>query len=182
MNLSKILFITGMSGLYKIIVQSKSGIIVESLIDKKRMPAHSNRKINILENISIYTNNSENVPLKEVLKKIYEKENGGAVPDMKTNDEELKKYFESVLPDYDKTLVHVSDIRKTIQWYNLLLKTDIFTQKEKESNDSTLPTEEDKIIKSETPKATYMENQGKHLNTKSNVPKKTMGVRKTGTA
>ena len=182
MNLSKIIYIAGTSGLYKIIVQNKNGLIVESLADKKRMPVHSNRKITILENISIYTNNDKNIPLKEVMKKIYEKENGGEISNAKASDEEIKKYFESVLPDYDKELVHVSDIRKTIQWYNILVKTDIFAQKEEESSGDALPTEENKIIKPENLKTDYIENQGKHLNTKSNIPKKTIGIRKTGTA
>lgn len=179
MDLTKILSISGMSGLFKVVAQGKSGLIVESLADKKRIPVHSTNKISVLDNISIYVNNGETIPLHDLLKKVYEKQNGGEAPDSKLSDEVLKKFFEEVLPEYDKEKVHTSDIRKAILWYNLLQKTDIFTKKEEEKK------EDAPIITDETtkkPEHNYHENQGKHLNTPANVPKKTMGVRKTGVA
>jgi hypothetical protein len=180
MDLSKILSISGMSGLFKVIAQSKSGLIVESLADKKRIPVHSSGKISVLDNISMYVNNGDTVPLSEVLKKIHEKQGGQPAIDSKTSsDDELKKFFESVLPEYDKEKVHTSDIRKAVLWYNLLQKTDIFTQKEEEKKEG----EETPVLKEEKEKTfTQHEHQGKHLNPNMNAPKKTMGVRKTGTA
>ncbi|MEK6616802.1 MAG: DUF5606 domain-containing protein [Bacteroidota bacterium] len=181
MDLTKILSISGMSGLFKVVAQGKSGLIVESLADKKRFPVHSNSKVNVLDNISIYVNSGESIPLQDLLKKMYEKQSGGEAPDSKSSDDELKKFFETVLPEYDKGKVHTSDIRKAILWYNLLQKTDIFTKKEEEKQEHS----EDRIQNSESKKPEHsfaQEHQGKHLNTAMNVPKKTMGVRKTGVA
>ena len=172
-----------MTGLYKVIAQGKGGLIVESLTDKKRMPVQPNYKISVLDNISIYISSGDTIPLGDVLKKMYEKQSAQPAADSKTSsDDELKKFFESVLPEYDKEKVHTSDIRKAVLWYNLLLKTDIFTQKEEEKKEG----EEAPALKGEDGKKTFGDeghsNQGKHLNTNMNVAKKTIGVRKTGTA
>src|ERR1039457_1567013 len=117
MDLSKFISITGMSGLYKVIAQSKVGFIAESLSDKKRIPIHSNAKVSVLDNISIFVEDGEAIPLQDLMKKIYEKEAGKPALHSKSSDEELKKYFESVLPVYDKEKVHSSDMRKAIMWY-----------------------------------------------------------------
>lgn len=182
MDLSKILSISGMGGLFKVVAQAKSGLIVESLVDKKRLPVHASNKISILDNISIYVNSGDTIPLADLLKKMFEKQAGQPALDSKSSDDELKKFFESVLPEYDKEKVHTSDIRKAVLWYNLLQKTDIFTLKDEEKKEGEAPTlkgeENDKKSFNDMSHA----NQGKHLNTAMNVPKKTMGVRKTGTA
>ena len=180
MDLSKTLSISGMSGLFKVIAQSKAGLIVESLVDKKRIPVHSSNKISVLDNISMYVSNGDTVPLADVLKKIYEKQGGEPALDSKiSSDDELKKFFETILPEYDKEKVHTSDIRKAVLWYNLLQKTDIFTQKEEGKKEG----EDAPVLKEEKEKTfTQHEHQGKHLNPNMNAPKKTMGVRKTGTA
>ena len=115
MSLSEIIAVSGMSGLYKTIAQSKNSVIVESLADKKRMPVYASQKVNTLEAISVYTTDKD-IPLADVFKKISEKENKGAAIDHKADDAELKAYFEKVLPDYDKERVHISDIRKMLQW------------------------------------------------------------------
>ena len=180
MDLSKILSISGMSGLFKVVAQGKSGLIVESLADKKRIPVHSTNKISVLDNISIYVNSGDTIPLQDLLKKIYEKQNGSEAPASKSSDDELKKFFGEVLPEYDKEKVHTSDIRKAILWYNLLQKTDIFTKKEEEKKGNA-PIIADETTKKPEHNFSH-ENQGKHLNTAANVPKKTMGVRKTGVA
>jgi hypothetical protein len=127
MDISGVISISGMSGLHKVIAQTKNGVIVESLADKKRFPAYSSSRISSLDDISIYTT-GEDLPLKDALKKVFEKEKGGPAPDHKASDAELLKYFESVLPEYDKERVHTSDIRKLINWYNLLQKTDLLTK------------------------------------------------------
>jgi hypothetical protein len=119
MNLKEILAIAGYPGLYKYVSQAKNGIIVESLLDKKRMPAYSSAKVSALEDIAIFTENAE-VPLGDIFSKIYEKESGGVAPDAKSSTGVLTAYFEGILPDYDKKKVYVSDIKKVITWYNIL--------------------------------------------------------------
>ncbi len=117
--LKEILSISGKPGLYKLITNTSNAIIVESLLDGKRFPAYSNTKIISLEDISIYTEN-EDMPLKEVLKRIYDKENGAGILSHKEATEKIQAYFEEVVPEYDKDRVYVSDMRKIVQWYNLL--------------------------------------------------------------
>ena len=181
MDLSKTLSISGMSGLFKVVAQGKSGLIVESLADKKRIPVHASNKISVLDNISIYVSSGETIPLADLLKKMFDKQGGQPALDSKSTDDELKKFFESVLPEYDKEKVHTSDIRKAILWYNLLQKTDIFTAKEEEKKEGDAPIVLEEGAKKPLQSFTH-ENQGKHLNQSANVQKKTMGVRKTGTA
>ncbi|MFY8029725.1 MAG: DUF5606 domain-containing protein, partial [Bacteroidia bacterium] len=126
MDISKIIAISGYPGLFKVVAQAHNGIIVESLIDKKRMQAFSTYKISALEDISIFTT-GDDVPLKDVFKKILDKEKGQTSTDAKANNDDLKAYMAGVLPDYDKERVHVSDIKKLITWYNLLEKNGMLT-------------------------------------------------------
>ncbi len=119
MDLSKILAITGKPGLYLVISQTKSGALVESIIDKKRIPVFAAEKMSSLSDISIFTT-EEDLPLNTVLKAIYEKEKGGKCIDSKSDNNALKKYMEEVLPSYDKDRVYVSDLKKLFSWYNLL--------------------------------------------------------------
>ncbi len=122
--LKGILAISGQRGLFKLVSQAKNSIIVESLIDGKRMPAYATSRISALEDISIYTE-EEDVKLSDVFKAIYEKENGGEAINPKSSGNELKGYFESILPEYDKDRVYVSDIKKVLTWYNLLLEKEM---------------------------------------------------------
>ena len=117
--LKGILAISGQSGLFKLLTESKNNIIVESLETGKRMPAHSTSRISSLEDISIFTE-SDDVPLKDVLKAIYEKEEGGTAISHKSSPKELKAYFSEILPEYDRERVYVSDIKKVMLWYNIL--------------------------------------------------------------
>lgn len=120
--LKTILSISGKPGLYKLISQGKNMLIVESLIDKKRFPAYSNEKIISLGDIAMYTD-AEDIPLKEVLLSMKKKENGAAVAmDLKkASADELRSYLAEVLPDFDRDRVYLSDIKKLISWYNLLV-------------------------------------------------------------
>jgi hypothetical protein len=127
MDLSGVISISGVGGLHKVIAQTKNGVIVESLADKKRFPAYASSKISTLEDISIYTT-GDDMPLKEALQKIFDKEKGGPAPDHKAAEAELIKYMGAAVPEYDKERVHISDIRKLINWYNLLQKTDLLTK------------------------------------------------------
>ena len=179
MDLSKIISISGMSGLFKVIAQGKGGLIVESFVDKKRMPIHASSKISVLDNISMYLSSGDTIPVEQVLKKIYDKQAGAPALDAKASDDELIKFFGEVLPEYDKEKVHTSDIRKAILWYNLLQKTDIFTQKDEPKKDDAPIIAEDGNKK---PEHSFVQNQGKQLNSTANAGKKTIGVRKTGVA
>jgi hypothetical protein len=119
MNLKDIMAIGGYPGLFKFVSQAKNGIIVENLTDKKRMPAYASAKVSSLEDIAVFTDSAE-IPLGEVFSKIFEKEAGGLAPDSKSTPEVLVKYFESILPDFDRKKVYISDIKKIISWYNIL--------------------------------------------------------------
>ena len=136
--LKEILSISGKPGLQKLISNSSNAIIVESLIDGKRFPAYSNSKIIALEDISIYTEN-EDLPLKEVFKRIYEKQNGASALNHKDASENIVTYFREIVPEYDKDRVYVSDMRKIIQWYNLLNEKGYlnFQEEEKEKEEES---------------------------------------------
>lgn len=133
MDLSKILSISGKPGLYKMVAQSKNGAIVESLADKKRFPAFASERISSLEEISIFTND-EDMHLKDVLKAIHEKQNGEKAIDHKSDPKKLKEFFEAAIPDYDQDRVYVSDIKKVLNWYNLLHEFEMldFSEEEEE--------------------------------------------------
>ncbi|HPS71771.1 MAG TPA: DUF5606 domain-containing protein [Bacteroidales bacterium] len=113
--------ISGKNGLFKLISQGKNNFIVESLEDGKRVPAFSHDGIATLDNISIFTED-EDVSLTSVFEAIYKKENGNEVPPSISDNTSLKKYFQEVLPTYDKERVYVSNIKKVLSWYNILIK------------------------------------------------------------
>lgn len=141
MNLTGIISISGKPGLYKVIAQSKNSIIVESLDTNKRTPAYSTDRISAIEDISIYTY-EEDVPLKEVFKAIFTKEQGGNAPSHKEDIQVLEKYLQSVLPNYDQERVYTSDVRKIFQWYNKLNTAGLIViEDEKEET----PTQETKV-------------------------------------
>jgi len=119
MELKDIVAINGKPGLYEIKAQSKGGIIVESLIDSKRIPITVSHNISALNEIAIYTYEEE-IPLRIVLKSIGEKENGKEALSHKENDKVLTSYFREVLPNFDEERVYTSNIKKIVQWYNLL--------------------------------------------------------------
>lgn len=144
MDLSKILSIAGKPGLFKMVSQSKSGLIVESLLDGKRIPAFSHERISSLEEISIFTE-VDDIPLKDVFQAIFKKEDGKKTISHKSAANDLKAFMESILPDYDKERVYVSDIKKLVNWYNLLVEKELIdledneeeTKSEKNSEETT---------------------------------------------
>lgn len=120
MSLEKVISISGKPGLYRLITQTRGGFVAESLIDNKRMSVSVQNNVSVLSEIAIYTL-TEEVPLKQVLEKIKNKENGEKTSvKAKDSKDKLEEYFFDVLPDYDEERVYVSDIKKVIQWYNLL--------------------------------------------------------------
>ena len=123
MSLEKIVAISGKPGLYEVISQTKSGVILESLSDKKRFPFGSLHKISTLNDIAIYTYGEE-VPLPRVLVNIHNHQNGKAAIDPKSDKNTLLEYFEQVLPDFDQERVYPSNIKKVLTWYNTLVEAD----------------------------------------------------------
>jgi len=135
--LSKILSVSGRPGLYNLVSTGKNMNIVESLIDGKRIPVYITEKMVALSDISIYTT-EEDVPLRIVLQKIKDKEEGKKVSlSSKSSNKEVFDYIESILPEYDKEKVYASDIKKLITWYNILTENNIDFQKVEKSEDIT---------------------------------------------
>ncbi|WP_350290794.1 DUF5606 domain-containing protein [uncultured Croceitalea sp.] len=120
MALDKILSIGGKPGLYKLLTQTRAGFVGESLLDGKRVTVSLRNNVSVLSEIAIYTLEEE-VPLREVFKKINEKEKGGKTSiGHKEEKIKLEEYFFEILPNYDEDRVYASDIKKIIQWYNIL--------------------------------------------------------------
>lgn len=120
MSLDKILSIGGKPGLFKLVTQTRSGFVAESLLDGKKVSVGLRSNVSVLSEIAIYTLDEE-LPLREVFQKIQVKEKGAktSIPH-KSDKIELEEYFFEVLPNYDEDRVYASDIKKVIQWYNLL--------------------------------------------------------------
>ncbi len=119
MELKDIVAINGKPGLYELKAQSKGGVIVESLIDLKKFPVTATHNISALNEIAIYTYEEE-VPLRIILKSIGEKESGKEALSHKENGKILTSYFREILPNFDEERVYTSNIKKVLQWYNLL--------------------------------------------------------------
>ncbi|GAA0728807.1 DUF5606 domain-containing protein [Aquimarina litoralis] len=119
MSLDKILSISGKPGLYELKAQTRSGFVAESLADGKKLSVSIQNNVSILSEIAIYTF-TEEVPLREIFKRIQEKEKGEKAISHKESKNKLESYFSEVLPDYDEDRVYVSDMKKVIQWYNIL--------------------------------------------------------------
>ncbi len=120
-DLTKILSISGQSGLFNYISQARTGAIVESLADKKRSCFGMNSRITTLADISIYTDEGE-TKLKEVFLKMKAVLGDADAPTSKSAPEELKTFFEKALPDYDRNRFYVSHMKKVVDWYNALKK------------------------------------------------------------
>ncbi len=130
--LKKILSISGKPGLYRLVSNGKNMLFVESLINGKRMPAYARDKVVSLGDISIYTTD-EDMPLGEVLEKVKEANNGQPV-DVKAlgDDNAVRAYFKTILPEYDEDRVYTTDIRKLFSWYNQLIAAGVTDFKNEE--------------------------------------------------
>lgn len=132
MTLDKILSISGKPGLYELKAQTRSGFIAESLLDGKRISVSIRHNVSLLSEIAIYTFTKE-VPLREIFDKIYQKEEGKQAISHKEPKDKLEHYFSEIIPDYDADRVYASDMKKVIQWYNILQSkgmTDFSPEKE----------------------------------------------------
>lgn len=165
--LKKILSVSGKPGLYQMVSQGKNMLIIESLTDKKRIPAYARDKVISLGDIAIYTNEKE-VPLYEVLSSVKQKENGQKVSIelSKASPDELRAYLAELLPDFDRERVYPTDIKRLLTWYNLLLEAGI-TEYE--------PQEEKQEKKEETAETAVEE-------PKKATPQKTVRAKSTAAA
>ncbi len=120
MTLEKLIVVTGKPGIFKISSQSKAGLIVENLGDNKKFPIHNIQDVSSLNDIAVYTDEDE-VPLRKIFKTIHTKENGKNTIDHKSNKNVLTEFFTEVLPNYDTERVYPSNIKKIVQWYNILV-------------------------------------------------------------
>lgn len=137
-----VLAISGKPGLYRLVSRGKGNLIVEALdATKRRMPAFASDRVTSLADIAMYTE-EEDVPLWQVLKNLGEKENGQVteINYKKAKSDELRAFFAEVLPTYDRDRVHDSDIKKLIQWYNILVTAGITDFEE-----ALAPTEGDNV-------------------------------------
>lgn len=151
MELKEIAVISGKGGLFKTLKPTRTGVIVESIDEKKsKFAVSSNMRISVLEEISLYTTNEEgSTSLKKIFKRIYEefKDNPGV--SQSSSPEELKAFIKHIEPDYDEEKVYVSDIKKLVNWYQIIMQyyPEVITAPEKEEDEKT----EDKLSTKERP-------------------------------
>ena len=155
--LKNILSISGKPGLFKLVSRGTNMLIVESLIDGKRIPTYSRDKIVTLAEVTMYTT-GEDVSLSEVLNALGKKYNFKAVEmdAKKADNEELRAFFAEVLPTFDRERVYPSDIRKLIAWYNLLIQagfTDFTLQEDEDGKEAVAEKSQEPKAKSQQPKA-----------------------------
>ncbi len=124
MELSEIASISGKGGLFKVLKPGKSGVLLESLdATKTRIVASATQRLSLLSEISIYTTTKEGTAaLEDVLKKIHKEFNNDPGVDANSDNSELKAFLKSVLPEFDESRVYVSDIKKLVKWYSVLLE------------------------------------------------------------
>jgi len=153
MGLEKVLSISGKPGLYELTAQTRGGFVAKSITEGNKISVNVRHNVSLLSEIAVYTY-TEEVPLGTVFQKMYEKEDGKQGIDHKASKKELESYFAEILPDYDVDRVYQSDIKKIIQWYNLLV-TNGFTDFSKEekgddkAEDAAKETGEDADTKKE---------------------------------
>ena len=177
-DLNGFISITGQPGLFKIIAQSKNGIIVEGLNDKKRSNIYASTKVSTLSDISMFTT-GEDKPIAEIMTTIFAKEKGGPAIDNKSDDKAIEAYFAEILPEYDKDRVYVSNMRKLLNWYNNLQSTGNLKEEEEKKDSENKAKSLKSDEKNQVKKAINKDNT--KPKTSAGV-KKTAGVRKTGTA
>ncbi|WP_310555667.1 DUF5606 domain-containing protein [Flavobacterium sp.] len=155
MNLEKILAISGKPGLYALKVQTRTGFVAESFIDGKRITVGLRSNVSLLSEVSMYTT-SEEKPLVEVMRSIAKKENNGPTLAFKDDKAQLAAYFLEILPDYDQERVYASDIKKVINWYNVLQAKGLVSAEEPVKVEDKEEKSEKVVAKTEVkaPKAT----------------------------
>ena len=142
MELDKIIAISGRPGLFEVQVQTRTGFVAHSLVDGKRITASIRDQVSLLSEINIYGLQDE-VPLAEIFQKILAKENGAVCSvKPKAPATDLEAFFFEVFQDYDEERVYPSDIKKIIQWYNVLVNKGLLVAEAAPAAESEAPTEE----------------------------------------
>ena len=135
MEFNKIISVSGKPGLFQVISQSKNAVIAESLVEKKRLAINTKQNLSLLENIAIYTY-EEDMPLLDVFTAIHNKTEGKEALSHKESSKNLTAFFTEVIPNYDDERVYASNIKKVIQWYNILTKAGMdFSKAEKSTEE-----------------------------------------------
>ena len=139
MKISDVLAISGKPGLFKILASSPKNLVVESMIDGKRSSTPGSLRVSSLSDITMYTL-EEDVPLREILKSMFDKNNGKPALSHNSAPQEVKDFIDSVVNDLDHSRVYASDLRKLVQWYNLLIsqKALPFEEEEEKEDDKKL--------------------------------------------
>jgi hypothetical protein len=139
-ELKDIAVISGKGGLFKVVKPGRTGVILESMDQKKgKMVATPNHKVSVLSDISIYTNTEEgSIPLEDVLRKIYEEFGDDPGVDSKSSADELMSFLKYIIPEYDEGRVYPSDVKKLVNWYGIMLREEKewFEVKQEEQNDA----------------------------------------------
>lgn len=154
MTVEKILSISGKPGLYALKVQTRTGFVAESLLDGKKITVGMKSNVSLLSEISLYTYTEEK-PLADVLRAIAVKENEGPAISHKEDNDTLTTYFETIVPDYDKERVYASDIKKVLNWYNILQAKGLVSKEEPakaESTEKTTIAEKEEVVEEVKPK------------------------------
>lgn len=138
MSLKGIMHIAGLNGLHKVIAQTKTGFVAESLLDKKRFAVSSTQRVSMLEDISIFTT-GEDIKLQEVFRKMKALPESDLTLDKDADGATTVKYFSRILPDFDKDRVYASDIKKIAKWYALV--KDLITDEEEIKEQETTSNE-----------------------------------------
>ena len=145
MKFSEIISISGKSGLFRLVNSRPDGIIVQGLEDGKSTFISSRvHNVITLENIAIYREHEETTPLRDVLVSMKDKATDVAIPEPGSDEKTLRAYMEQILPDYDRQRVHLSDLKKLVRWYHILMQKDILPQPEEElkANDEAMRDQE----------------------------------------
>jgi hypothetical protein len=140
MKISDVLAISGKPGLFKILASSPKNLVVESMIDGKRSSIPGSLRVSSLSDITMYTTN-EDVPLREILKSMFDKNKGKPALSHNAAPQEVKDFIDSVVDNLDHGRVYASDLRKLVQWYNLLISQKALPfEVEEEKKDDKEPT------------------------------------------
>lgn len=140
MNLDEILSVSGKPGLYKLIAQTRNGLLAESLDDQKRIAVSASQQVSSLKDIAIFTY-SEEVPLTEVFSSMMAHEEENGLPDPKAEKQVLIDFFAAVLPEFDRERVYPSNIKKVLSWYFKLKEHQLLSQPEDQSANEATGTE-----------------------------------------
>lgn len=150
MNVEKILAISGKPGLYLLQVQTRTGFVAESLTDGKKISVSLRSNVSLLSEISMYTYEDEK-PLAEIMRAIAVKENEGPAISHKEDNAKLAAYFKEIVPNYDEDRVYASDIKKVLNWYNILQAKGMVSKEEpKIDNAEEIKEEVVKEVKAKT--------------------------------